>query len=179
MNDTSSVIAVYDTVKQMADTVRQLQEAGIDRRQISILAHDLSDEDKLHGYVVADHPSRREAAAGAWMGGIFGMALGAAFVWVPGFGPLFAAGPIAATLIGALEGAAAGAAGMGLIGALVGWGVSEEETHVYADMVRSGKKLVIVHGNEDVVQRAYSLLQQTGATLLDIHAHRITGGSLQ
>ncbi|MEZ4837446.1 MAG: hypothetical protein R2873_36525 [Caldilineaceae bacterium] len=58
----------------MADTVHQLQEAGIDRRQISVLAHDLSDEDKLHGYVIADHPARRRrprrgrgwAASSAW-----------------------------------------------------------------------------------------------------------------
>ncbi|MEZ4837447.1 MAG: hypothetical protein R2873_36530 [Caldilineaceae bacterium] len=89
------------------------------------------------------------------MGGIFGMVIGAAFVWVPGFGPLFAAGPLAATLIGALEGAAAGAAGMGLLGALLGWGVSEEETCPPTWCVW-GKKAVIVHGNEDMVQRAYS-----------------------
>ena len=35
----------------------------------------------------------------------------AAFIWVPGFGPLIAAGSLAAVLIGGVDGAAVGAAG--------------------------------------------------------------------
>src|SRR5690606_32606168 len=58
----------------------------------------------------------------------------------PGVGPVVAAGPIAAGLMGTGIGAAAG----GVLGALVGWGIPEEEAHYYAEGVRRGSNLVAV-----------------------------------
>ena len=41
---------------------------------------------------------------GAFWGGLWGLLVGAAFFWVPGVGPLLVAGPVAAWIIGDLEG---------------------------------------------------------------------------
>jgi hypothetical protein len=46
--------------------------------------------------------------------------VGAAFVWVPGFGPLLVAGLLTAAILGGVEGVVAGAAGGGLLSALAG-----------------------------------------------------------
>ena len=57
---------------------------------------------------------------GAFWGGIGGLLFGSAFFWVPGIGPLLVAGPLASSIIGALEGAAVvgglSAVGAGLYG---------------------------------------------------------------
>ena len=60
------------------------------------------------------------------MGGIFGLLVGAAVLFVPGFGPLIVVGPAAAWLLGGIEGAIVGAAGGGILGGLVGLGVSRD-----------------------------------------------------
>ena len=69
--------------------------------QISILAKDIQDEKKVHGYVTACDVSKTGAKTGAWVGGIFGLLVGSAFLWVPGVGPLIIAGSLAAALRGA------------------------------------------------------------------------------
>ena len=58
-------------------------------------------------------------------GGIFGLLVGAVFIWVLGVGPLLA-GSLATALVGGVEGAAAGGGLEGLLGALTGWGVSKQ-----------------------------------------------------
>ena len=42
---------------------------------------------------------------GAFWGGLWGMLFGAAFFVIPGLGPVLAAGPVVAWIVGALEGA--------------------------------------------------------------------------
>ena len=67
--------------------------------------------------------ARFSAAIGACFGGLLGLLAGAVFNWVPGFGSLVLAGPFAALLL-SFEGILAGAAGGGLLGALVSRGLS-------------------------------------------------------
>jgi len=118
---------------------------------------------QVHGFITAGDVAAQGATSGAWMGGIFGLMVGAAFIWVPGFGPLLVAGPLAAALLGGMEGIVAGAAGGGLLGALFGWGVSKEHILKYEENVKGGKYLVIANGNEAEVNLARNILQGTGA----------------
>ena len=53
---------------------------------------------------------------GAFWGGLWGMLFGSALFVIPGVGPLFAAGPLVAWIVGALEGAAV-IGGMSALGA--------------------------------------------------------------
>jgi hypothetical protein len=98
---------------------------------------------------------------------------GAAFLWIPGFGPLSVAGRLASLLLGVLsgtEGAVIGASYGGVLGTLAGWGVAQEHIFKYDEHVRAGKHLVIVHGNAEEVARARNILQDTRATALQVHA---------
>jgi uncharacterized membrane protein len=63
---------------------------------------------------------------------------------LPGFGPVLAAGPLAAALGGAAIGAATG----GLIGVLVDVGVPEEYATAYATHVERGHVLLTVRRSE-------------------------------
>ena len=164
-----SVIGVYDVVAKAEKAIRTLHHSGFPIRQVSIVAKDLESEREVHGYVTPGDVAKGSAGTGAWLGGLFGLLFGAAFLWVPGFGPLLIAGPLAAILLGGIEGAVAGAAGAGLLGALVGWGVSRQHILKYEEHVRGGKYLVIVHGARDEVDRARGILRTTEPEELNVH----------
>jgi len=81
---------------------------------------------------------------GALSGGLFGLLVGAAFLIVPGIGPVIIAGPLAAAgyseeLKARLGGAAMG----GLAGALVGTGRIQRQGH----SLRGGREDWKVFGN--------------------------------
>jgi hypothetical protein len=168
--NTQSVIGVYGDMPQAEDAVRALDNGGFPIRQISVVAQDLQSEKQVHGYVTAGDLAKGGATTGAWVGGLFGLLVGAAFIWVPGFGPLLVAGPLAAMLLGGIEGALAGAAGGGLMGALVGWGVSDKHILKYEEHVKGGKYLVIAHGTSDQVMMARDILRHTDVEEVNVHA---------
>ena len=124
----------------------------------------------VHGYVTAADTSKTGAQTGAWVGGIFGLLVGAAFVWVPGIGPLIVAGPLAAALLGGLEGALGGAAVGGLLGGIAGLGISKEHILKYEERIRGGKFLLIAHGNAAQVATAHAVLKDTGAEEMSVHS---------
>ena len=96
-----SVVGVYNTLDMAEAAVRALDAGKFPVNQISILAKDIQDEKKVHGYVTACDVSKTGAKTGAWVGGIFGLLVGSAFLWVPGVGPLIIAGSLAAALAAA------------------------------------------------------------------------------
>lgn len=167
-----SAIGVYDTMSKAEDAVRRLNLGGFPIKQISIVAQNLQSEREVHGFITAGDVAKDGAATGAWVGGLFGLLVGAAFVWLPGFGPLMIAGPLSAALLGGVEGAVAGAVGGGALGALVGWGVSKQHILKYEEVLKGGKYLVIAHGSEADVERAREILSKSGASDLKVHAQQ-------
>lgn len=84
-----SVVAVFDSLGHAENAVRLLDRAGFPMRQISIVAQNLQDERDVQGYLTTGNLTGSGAAGGAGAGGIFGLLLGSAFLWMPAFGPLF------------------------------------------------------------------------------------------
>jgi hypothetical protein len=76
----------------------------------------------------------------AFIGSAVGLAVGMIAVFIPGIGPLIAAGPLGGAIAGLSVGTAAG----GLIGLLKEHGVSQEEAEFYAEGVRKGGALLTV-----------------------------------
>jgi hypothetical protein len=165
-----SVIGVYKRLSEAEAAVRSLGDGGFPIQNVSIVAQHLADERRVHGYVTACDVAKSSAATGAWVGGIFGLLVGAAFLWVPGVGPLVVAGSLAAVLLGGVEGAVAGAAASGLLGWLLGLGISREKILKYEAAVRAGKFLVIARGPADAAERGRAILAGSGAEQLDQHA---------
>ena len=73
---------------------------------------------------------------------------------IPGIGPVIAAGPLAAGLLGAATGAVAGGATGGIVGGLLNMGVPEEEAHYYAEGLRRGGTLVSATVTDNMANRA-------------------------
>jgi hypothetical protein len=165
-----SVVGVYDTMDQAEAAVRQLDGAKFPVSQVSIIATHLQSEKQVHGFVTSCDVAKQAAGTGAWLGGIFGLLVGAAFIWVPGVGPLVVAGSLTAALLGAAEGAVGWAAVSGLVGWLSALGISKEHILKYEEVLKAGKFLVIAHGEPADVAKARAALETTGPKSVDSHA---------
>ena len=154
-----SVVGIYDTMAQAEEAVHTLDQAGFPVKHISIVTQSLASDKTIHGYITpGDDLTPR------------GAAIGAAFLWVPGFGPLLVVGRLATLLLTGVEGALLGAATGSLLGALANWGIAEEHILDYEKQVREGKHLVIVYGTAEEVDKAQAILQETEAGALHVHA---------
>jgi len=154
-----TVVALYDKLSDAHEALRELTEAGVRREDISLLA---ADPDKTAGADLATmkaadaSPASEGAVIGGVVGGLAGLVLGLSSLTIPGLGPIIAAGPLASMLVGA----GIGAAGGGLLGALVGWGVPETEAGYYSEAVRRGSTLVAVRAPEADVPRLVEILNR-------------------
>ena len=165
-----SVVGVYETIAQAEWAVHELDHKGFPMQQVSIVTQDLGSDTGIHGFITTgEDRTKHGAATGSWVGGVFGLLMGAAFLWVPGFGPLLVAGRLAVLLLAGIEGALAGAATGGLLGALSNWGIAEQHIFDYEKMVKSGKYLLIAHGNPKELENAQAIMQESEAKEVRLH----------
>ena len=161
---TKTVVGLYDDLADARTVVDDLVRRGVERDNISLVLPDPEKRyaDHLNSAETVESSAAAGAIGGAIMGGLSGVLLGLGAVLIPGIGPVIAAGPIVAGLVGAGMGAAAG----GLAGALVSWGIPEEEAEYYEEEFRSGRILVTVraNGRED---EAREILLSHGAVGVD------------
>ncbi len=153
-----SIVAVYTDHPAAEHAVKRLHESGFAMSELSIVGRDFQVTEEPVGFVSAGDYARAGAKTGASFGGMFGLLVGAAFLVLPGVGPIVVAGPLAAALLAGIEGALAGTALGSLAGALVGWGVPKDRALKYETQVKGGKFLVVARGNEEIVAHARSLL---------------------
>jgi hypothetical protein len=162
-------VAIYDNMSTVEEAVRMLDQAGFSTAQVSILARGLERESEYE-YVSVGEAARRGAITGAGIGGLFGLLVDAASVWVPGFGALLLAVPLAAALLGGFEGAVAGAVGAGMLDKMLGQDIPTQYCLEYAEQLRSGKHLVIIQGSAEEIDTAHHILEGTEAAVSNVHS---------
>jgi len=150
---TTTITGLFDSYDQAARVVNDLEAAGVPHSDISIVSNDPAH----HSH--AGSGAGTGATIGAVLGGGAGLLAGLGMLAIPGLGPVVAAGWLASTAVGAV---AVGAAG-GIVGALTGAGVSEDEAHVYAEGVRRGGTLVTARVDESRVEIAQPILLRHNA----------------
>jgi hypothetical protein len=163
-----SVIGIYDTLLKAEEAVRQLDRQGFPIIQVSILGQQAETTKEVQGYLTIDDPAKKGMSAGALATGLVGLLAGAVSIWVPGFGHMLVAGPLAAALLGLLggmEGVIAGAVWGGARGTLIGWGVAKQHLLKYEDHLRAGKFLVNAHGSAADVEHGRHILHGSSAEL--------------
>jgi hypothetical protein len=111
------------------------------------------------------------AVAGAATGGLMGLIGSLGVLAIPGIGP---AAEVGIVLANALLGSGIGAAGGGLIGALIGWGVPEDQAQYYNNRVEGGDYLIMVEGTEQDIRNAEAILGSYG--MRDWNIFGPTGG---
>jgi hypothetical protein len=156
--DDRAVVAVVSDVDAAQDAVERLIAAGIGTDHVSIVGKDAQSARRVNGFVTTGSIAGQSAAAGAWIGGVFGLLMGTALLFVPGAGPLIVLGPLAAAAVGAAQGGLLG----GAVAVLLGHFVEDDERQRYEQLVRDGRCLIVVHGDEQEVARARQLLDGAG-----------------
>jgi len=169
MLNKNSVIAIFDRHTQAEEAVKQLQQAGFNMKELSIVSKEYHTDEHVVGYYTTGDRMMYWGKNGAFWGGIWGLLFGSAFFMIPGIGPLVAAGPIVAWIVGALEGAVV-VGGLSAVGAgLYSIGIPEESVLRYETSLRAGKFMLVVHGTPDEVTRAKAILADAGATETQLH----------
>jgi len=164
MPDTNAVVAIFDTHDAAEEAIADLQKSGFDMTKLSVVGKDYHTEEHVVGYYNAGDRIKYWGKMGAFWGGLWGLLVGAAFFWVPGVGPLLVAGPVAAWIVGALEGAVV-VGGLSALGAgLYSMGIPKNSILQYETAVKADKFLVVVHGTADEASKASEILSQTKST---------------
>ena len=122
--------------------VADLRKAGYSDDHIGLVAKDATTGQTVRTDDDGDTNMAEGAAIGAMAGAATGAAVGAGILMgiIPVIGPILAIGTLGTILVNAVGGAAIAT----LAGALVGWGIPEEDAKYYEDEVKAGRYLVTV-----------------------------------
>jgi hypothetical protein len=153
-----SVFAIAISEGQALQIENRLTQAGFSADDISAL---IPDKDSVHPFERGVHPQPPDGfATGGVLGGALDLLASIGALAIPGVGRLIAAGPLLATL----NGIAAGAAVVGIAGALVGIGIPEGAATRYENRIAGGNILITVHAKSAIqVKRAKDILESAKA----------------
>jgi hypothetical protein len=165
----NSVVAVFGEHSGSENALRSLKKEGFDVKRFSIVGRDFQSEDNVVGFYTTGDRMKYWGKTGAFWGGLWGMLMGAAFLIIPGIGPVVAAGPVTGWIVGALEGAIF-VGGVSVLGAgLVSVGIPRDSVLKYESSVKAGKFLLILHGTAAEAERVRNVLGATEAETVDVH----------
>jgi hypothetical protein len=169
MTQDGITVAVFDTHDQAERAVRAVNNGGIDLRKISIIGKGVQREEHALGFYTLGDRVRFFGGFGAFWGTLAGILLGAFVMFIPVFGHLIILGPLAATVVSAIEGAAVGGAAGALVGALVSIGVPKNSAIKYETALRANKFLVTVQGSRGDMDLARDVLRPMQPAELETH----------
>jgi hypothetical protein len=162
--------------RSQADTERalaQLKALGIGYDKITVLQPGMTNRQVEASVQTSDTEGPGMAAAmGGTVGGAIGAgagaSLGAAVVslFVPGVGPIVAAGILGAALLGT-GGALAGAQAGSLLEGGLAQGLPHDELFVCEHALRKGHSVVIVVADSETTERVHDALSRAGAESID------------
>jgi hypothetical protein len=139
----NTAVGVFTTREAADRAIAELKRSGYRDDQIGLVGKDSSGKTvKTDGSGAKDTNAGEGAAIGAAAGAAAGTAVGVGVLAgvIPVVGPVLALGTLGTILLNA----AGGAAIAGLAGALVGWGIPDEDAKYYEGEVKAGRYLVTV-----------------------------------
>jgi hypothetical protein len=153
----NAVIGVFYTRSEAEQAIRDLRAAGFADDKIGMIARDSDGRmvTEKGGETMAEEGAVAGAVVGAGAGALVG--LGVLTGVIPVIGPVLAIGTLGTVLLNATGGAAI----LGLVGALVGLGIPEDDARYYESEVHGGRFLVTVDatGREN---EAWGVLHRSG-----------------
>ncbi len=169
----STVAGIFNTREAASRAVELLRSNGVAEDRINLLTPGSSSEELEAVPTTETEQPGMGAALGGTVGGALGVAGGlhlgaaAASFFVPGVGPILAAGLLGAALLGA-GGAATGAAVGDSLEDNIAPELPHDELYVYEDALRRGRSVVfVVADGTDEEAVARGVIQTAGAESLD------------
>jgi hypothetical protein len=170
----NTVAGIFTSRADAESAVERLRSVGVGEDSVSLLIPGATQGELDEAVPTTEtEQSGTGTALGGTVGGAIGAAgglhLGAAIAsfFVPGVGPIMAAGIIGAALLGA-GGVATGMAAGGALEGNLAKGLPHDELFVYEDALRQGRSVLIVSAEDDEqVERVRAVLADAGAESLD------------
>ncbi len=155
----NAVVGVFETKARADQAIEDLRAAGFDEDKIGMVYRDAEGKTVKTG-AADDTYAEEGAVAGAVAGAAGGALVGAGIIAgvIPVIGPILALGTLGTVLVNA----AGGAALVGLTGALIGWGIPEEDAEFYENEVKLGRYLVTVEANGRALEAREALHRRGG-----------------
>jgi uncharacterized membrane protein len=173
MSITNSVVAIYDSHAQAEGAIKELQEAGVDMKSLSIAGKDTHTDEHVVGHYNTGDRMMHWGKVGAFWGGFWGLLFGSGLFLIPGLGPILIAGPLVAWIIAGLEGAVV-VGGVSALGAgLVSIGIPKDSVLKYEVALKTDKYLLVVHGTEDAVESAKNIIAGTEHSSYTVHGEKV------
>lgn len=181
----TAVVGLFHREQAANAAVKALREGGLKDEEISIIAHDSRGGHAGRGAEIGndrndsfglefDTPTVTAGSGlnqdnygdGAWspaaVGGVGGIMASSGLMQIKGLGEIFAAGPLAGVLVGAVGGTIAGG--------LLSVGVPDERTRYYESRVKDGYVLAVAHTNDGkATDKAREIMLSHGAQDVEIH----------
>jgi uncharacterized membrane protein len=173
MNYSGVTVAVYETHDEAEGAVRALRNAGIGFQKISIVGKDVSTREQAIGFFNLGDRARFFGKFGAFWGSLAGILLGSFVMFIPVLGHIVILGPLAATVVSGLEGAALGGAAGALVGALTAIGVPRDSAIRYQTAIAANQFLLTVQGSTEDLEVAQSVLGPTHPLSLESHRNEM------
>ena len=152
---------IYNTHGEAEDAIALLNRSGFDVKKLSLVGKGYHTEEHPIGFYTVGDKIKSWGGSGAFWGGIWGLLLAPAAFFLPGVGLVAMAGPVVATLIGALEGAVV-VGGLSAIGAaLMQIGVPEDQVIKYETALKVDKYILMIHGSAEDQAKAHAVLTTT------------------
>jgi len=169
----NSVVAIYETHEQAEHAVKELQQAGVDMKSLSIAAKDTHTDEQVVGYYNTGDRMKHWGKLGAFWGGFWGLLFGSALFAIPGLGSILIAGPLVGWIVAGLESAVV-VGGVSALGAgLIGIGIPKDSVLKYEVALKTDKFLLIVHGTPEDVERAKGIIAGTTHGSYSIHGETV------
>ena len=163
MKKEDSYLYIFNTHGEAEGAIRSLSASGFDVKKLSLVSKGYHSEEHPVGFYTTGDRIKTWGGIGAFWGGFWGLLLAPAVFFLPGLGLVAMAGPVVATLIGALEGAVVVGGLSALGGALVQIGVPKDQVIKYETALKADKYVLMVHGNAEQVASARAVLSASKA----------------
>lgn len=160
----ATTIGVFSSGDEAEQAVDTLHDEGFTDDEISIIARDDRGGDGGEGGEAGMDSLADGAAWGGGLGALGGLMAGVGALAIPGVGPILAAGPLAATLSGAVAG--------GIGGGLLDLGIPEQRGRQYEEDVKQGRILCIVESDDERSEDAARIMRDAGADEVETHGVR-------
>jgi Alternative complex III, ActD subunit len=167
--DQNSVVAIFSQHSTAENAIKELKGGGFDIKKLAVVGRDYQTEEDVVGFYNTGDRMKYWGKWGAFWGGLWGLLFGAAFLIVPGIGPVVAAGSIVTWIVAALEGAVV-VGGLSALGAgLYSLGIPKNSVVKYETSIKAGKFVLVAHGTAEEVARARDMLKTSGAEQIDTY----------
>lgn len=157
-------IHLFSTHREAEHAVRTLASAGCNVRYLSLVGTGIeSEEHPARLYSVAEK-IRAGGGRGAFWGGVWGLLVAPTVFFLPGLGPVAVAGPLASSMVGAMENTLGDRFASALGAALIETGAGRNAILQCESALKIGNYVLIVHVSAPETKQVNGLLAARRST---------------